>query len=222
LAWLEAVSTGVEQCSFEIDEEGSMVEFKAISRGSGNVHFQLEPSYESTKLDLNLSARELVGAMYRAFVEFSESPDYKPQEWESYSLSDAVRDHTELTQLEWIDSMLTLNRRELQKAIWRLDRCTCVDNEYARQSENFASDDEVLELTGKPAVAETLLSYWHCDSWEKLTSETEKTKFLLEALEERINSWDGLPWPRMRSVMLETWLQSPAEKPYQEWRRWLV
>ena len=80
--------------------------------------------------------------------------------------------------------MLTLNRRELQKAIWRLDRCTCVDNEYARQSENFASDDEVLELTGKPAVAETLLSYWHCDSWEKLTSETEKTKFLLEALED--------------------------------------
>ena len=76
LAWLEAVSTGVEQCSFEIDEEGSMVEFKATSLGSGNIRFQLEPSYESTTLDLNLSARELVGAMYRAFVEFSESPDY--------------------------------------------------------------------------------------------------------------------------------------------------
>jgi hypothetical protein len=222
LAWLEAVSTGVEQCSFEIDEEGSMVEFKATSRGSGNVQFQLEPSYESTKLDLNLSARELVGAMYRAFVEFSESPDYKPEEWESYSLGDAVRDHTGLSQQEWVDSMLTLNRRELQKAIWRLDRETYVDNEHARKSQIIASDDEVLELTGKPPVAGRLLCFWHCDVWENPTSENEKTKFLLEALEERINSWDGFPWPRMRSTMLEAWLQSPVEKPYQQWRRWLV
>jgi hypothetical protein len=221
LAWLEAVSTGVEQCSFVIDEEGSLVEFKATTLNSGKVRFQITPNYESTKLDLNLSARELVGAMYRAYVEFSESPDYKPEEWESYLLGDAVRDHTGLSQQQWVDSMLTLNRRELQKAIWRLDRDTCVDIEYARQSENFASDDEVLELTGKPAEAGTLLSYWHCDGWENLTSENEKTKFLLEALEERINSWDGFPWPRMRSVMLEKWLQSPAEKPYQEWRRWL-
>jgi hypothetical protein len=222
LAWLEAVSTGVEQCSFEIDEEGSMVEFKATSRGSGNVQFQIEPSYESTKLNLNLSARELVGAMYWAFVEFSESPDYIPEEWESYSLGDAVRDRTGLSQQEWINSMLPLNRRELQKAIWRLDRKTYHDNELARESQIIASDDEVLELTGEPPVAGTLLTFWRCDDWENLTSETEKPKFLLEALEERINSWDGFPWQKMRSVILERWLQSPAEKPYQEWRRWLV
>ena len=222
LAWLEAVSTGVEQCSFVIDEEGSLVEFKATTLNSGKVRFQITPNYESTKLDLNLSARELVGALYRAFVEFSESPDYKPEEWESYLLGDAVRDHTGLSQQEWIDSMLTLNRRELQKAIWRLDRETFVDNELARKSQIIASDDEVLELTGEPPVAGTLLTFWRCDGWENLTSETEKTKFLLEALEERISSWDGFPWQKMRSAMLETWLKSPAEKPFQEWRRWLV
>lgn len=222
LAWLEAVSTGVEQCSFEIDEEGSVVEFKASSLGSGNVRFQLEPSYESTKLDLNLSARELVGAMYRSFVHFSESADYRPQEWESYSLGDAVREHTGLTHQEWIASMLTLNRRALQKAIWRLDQSTYVDNEFARGSHTIASDDEVLELTGMPAVAGTLLAYWDCQDWELLSSAEARSKFLLEALEERINSWDGVPWRRMRSVVLERWLQSPAEGRYQGWRRWLV
>ncbi len=37
LAWLEAISTGVEQCSFEIDEEGSIVQFKSTTQGAGNV-----------------------------------------------------------------------------------------------------------------------------------------------------------------------------------------
>jgi hypothetical protein len=44
LAWLEAVSTGVEMCSFVIDEEGSLVEFKATTLNSGKVRFQITPN----------------------------------------------------------------------------------------------------------------------------------------------------------------------------------
>lgn len=139
-----------------------------------------------------------------------------------YSLRDAVRDQTGLSPQDWIDSMLNLNLRELQKAIWRLDRCKLVDNEFARKSGSIANDDEVVELTGAPPIAGVLLDFWPCDGWDMLTSKADKTTFLLKSLEEKINSWNGLPWRRMRSSMLEAWLKSSEEVAFQAWRRWLV
>lgn len=134
LTWLESIASGVEQCMFEIEEEGTTVMFRATSLHGGDVRFRVERLYGVASLECSLPARQLVATIYQAFVDFSESPEYKRQEWETYSLADAVREEDGLSVDQWIESTIHLSRRELQKAIWRFDRQMFVDDEMARKS----------------------------------------------------------------------------------------
>lgn len=224
LAWLEAIAVGVDECSFEIDEEGTMVMFRASSRGGGNIRVRIEPSYEFKPFDFNLPARQFVGTIYQAFIDFSRSSEYKPQQWEMFTLADSVIERSGLTCQQWVNSLLSVNKRELQKTIWRMDRQVYVDmdNELDREGSRYATDEEVLELTGKPPVPGKLLHFWPLDEWDGLHGDDARRQLLQDLLKERVGSWSGVPWRHMRSKLLDSWLAAEPAEPYQEWRKWVV
>lgn len=223
LAWLESVVIGVEESSFEIDEEGSSVKFISRQIGNGVVQFKVVPSYEGDALDIEIPRRQLISAIYCSFVEFSESSEYKSREWERRTLADALQERGGLSPLQWMDSIVDLDRRGIQKAVWLLDQTRYVDNDAARSTQIFATPAEILELTGSSADNDSLLIFWPFEDWESVASRTERLKILEECLSERVSSsWDGCPWGSMRSSLIESWLASSDEVNNLFWQKWLV
>ena len=222
-AWLESVVIGVDESSFEIDEEGSTVKFISTLRHDGIVRLQVVPSYDGEALEMTIPSHQLVSAFYRAFVEFSESPEYKPAEWEVHTLADALRERGEMSSPEWIESVIDLDRRGLQKAIWLLDQTRFVNDELARSCQIYASAEEVLELTGQPPVDDALLVFWPLEGWDGAASQSERMKMLEECLLAKSQrSWDGCPWAKMRSSLIEDCLASKEEERSRSWHKWLI
>lgn len=223
LAWLESVVVGVDASSFEIDEEGSTVRFCSALRGDGLISLTVIPSSGVSPLEFSISRRELVGTFYASIVTFSESADYKPEEWELHTLEDALREGLGISPLTWIESVVALDRRGVQKAIWVLDQSRYVDTDLARSCGTYATDIEVLELTDASATPGELLSFWPLEEWESMVSRDERVKFLEECLNEKSNrSWDGCPWAKMRSSLIESWLSSNDVDMAWAWKKWLV
>lgn len=223
LAWLESVVIGVEDSSFEIDEEGSSVKFVSSYRGDGVVRLKVVPSYEGEALDIEIPRRQLISAIYCSFVEFSESPEYKPSEWERRTLADALRERGEISPLQWMEAVVDFDRRGIQKAVWLLDQTRYVDNDAARSTQIFATPAEIFELTGGSADNDSLLIFWPFEDWDNAASRTERFKILEDCLSESAsNSWDGCPWGSMRSSLIESWLASSDEVNILFWQKWLV
>lgn len=223
LAWLEAVSTGVEKCSFRIDEEGVLTQLIAAQRHDDQVKFRVERLDVSAQhVELVLKRRELVSTIYQAFLAFSASPDYKPEAWQSRCLKDAVVELAGLPTDQWIESCLRMSRRELQMALWRLDQDISADDATARQSNCFATAEEVLVLTGQAPVTGELLVYWPLIEWDQLQGDDAKRQVLQNLMEENIGWYMGWPWRNMRSKLLDAWLASDEVPAKALWRKWVV
>lgn len=231
LAWLEAISVGVELCQFTVDEEGSSVAFSACKTDSRTEPdraystLTLTPSYEVPPLRFTLPTFELVGNIYHAFRAFAESDKYVPTQWEHHTLERAVHEKLGMTTAEWIDSVIAREPREVQKALWRLDQSILVNPSNDR--ENIGTETELLELTGKTsAEAGGLPMYLFVEEevWGKSLEGNEQSRrqYLEECLTEKGNpTWDGCPWRKMRSPLIEKWLEAEVKPTYSYWKKWL-
>lgn len=224
MAWLESIVIGVPVCAFDLDEEGHVVTWQAKrfwQHGKELLHVTLLAEYEQRHwLDILLPSRVWVAAVYGAMVRFSESPDYRPEHWERKSLRQAFEESTGQTAEAWLETLLGLSRREVQKAIWRFaPEILYNPYDYPDTRDCIGTSEELFELTGRTQTDEHpgLPSYWLIEGWETLDL-AERRKELLECLDEKVNSWGGLPLRQFRSKLIENWLQS--DKPY--WGNWIV
>lgn len=228
LAWLEAVAVGVNECSFTVDEEGSYVVFCArryYKYDRAYTTLTITPSYDVPPLKITLPTFELVGTIYRSFCEFSKSDTYLPEQWECFTLNRKLAEKLGLSAEDWIDSVIGMNSRELRKAIWLLDPSILTNPEP--DDESVGTEAELLELTGESrAEAGGLPSYWFVSEamWGESFEGHEQARriFLEECLIAQVDSyWDGTPWKKMRSQLIEKWLQSEVIPAYYYWGKWL-
>lgn len=222
LAWLESITIGVQKCGFSVDEEGSFTYFDAI-RSQKSMRLKINKSYGSIKIDLDLTRRELVKEFYESLINFAHSDQYIPSQWETSSLADIVERETGKPVNEWIDFAIHLDRRNLQKQIWRFDP-QITQNPLYFEKEFTGSEEELLELTGKNLKeAHGLPYYWSLNDWEDIKNETDRRYYLMEeCLSENVISWKGCPLRKMRSPLIENWLASPEQPEWMFWRRWLL
>lgn len=81
--WLEAIVNGVQQTSFEYDNEGSDIKFDFQRR-------MFDDGWLIITVDNNpnpfirvfTDKKQLVSAFYNTVIEFQKSERYKPEEWE--------------------------------------------------------------------------------------------------------------------------------------------
>lgn len=93
MAWLEAITAGVRECAFIWDGSGSDGEMRWYRdfEGSGHLEVKWSGGHQCPAFDheAKLSRRQLVEAMYRAFVDLIESEDYDPILYESMTDGEA-------------------------------------------------------------------------------------------------------------------------------------
>lgn len=231
LAWLEAVVIGVEECGFRVDEEGAFVNFSAHKqlRTDDQSRFytalNIVPQYDVPPLQATLPTYDLVEIFYRAFRAFADSSEYVREQWEYLTLEQAMYEQSGMTASAWIDSVISLESRQLQMALWRLDPRIVVNPE--NWLDDIGTEAELMELTGKTiSEAGGLPRYWLLpqELWGQYANKDEQAqrKFLEECLPEPIDSWSGTPWRRMRSSLIENWLASESFEPWAYWKKWLT
>lgn len=230
LAWLEAIVIGVEECGFSVDEEGAFVNFSAHKQlradDQSRVYTVLNvvPQYDVPHLQVTLPTFDLVDIFYRAIREFADSPEYVRTQWEYLTFEQAVHEQTGMTASAWIDSVITLEFRQLQMALWRLDPHLLNPEDWM---DDIGTEAELMELTGKTKAEAGGLPFF-CplppELWGQYTNKNEpaQRKFLEEYLPEQIGSWGGTPWRRMRSLLIEHWLESESSEPWAYWKKWLT
>ena len=229
LAWLEAISVGVTECGFTVDEEGTFVEFiarRSYRNDRTYTTLTITSSYDVQPIKLTLPTFEMVGTIYRSFREFSESDAYLPEQWEQFTLSRRLAEKLGISPEDWIHSVISMSSRELQKAIWRLDPSIHVNPKP--DDELIGTEAELSELTGESiSEARGLPMYWAVPEaeWGDSLEGHEQVRriFLEECLTEKVSpNWDGVPWNKMRSRLIETWLSREVTPAYFYWGKWLV
>lgn len=232
LAWLEALTIGVEECGFRIDQEGTLVHFSARRQlGTNHEHcaytvLNVTPQYDEPPVQATLPTSDLVGIFYRAFREFADSVAYVREQWEHLTFEQLAHEQTGMTAAAWIDSVIAFEPRQLQKALWRLDpQILAAPPNYL---DDIGTEAELMELTGKAkAEAGGLPCYWPLPPglWGPYADGDGQVrrKYLEECLSEPQSSWRGTPWRKMRSPLIENWLVSETPAPYYSyWKKWLT
>jgi hypothetical protein len=230
LAWLESIAIGVEECGFRVDEEGAYVNFLASKQFFASHEcraytiLNVTPQYDVQPLQVTLPTYDLVGIFYRAFREFADSPEYVRTQWEYLTLEQVMYEQSGMTASAWIDSVISLEPRQLQMALWRLDPQILNPEDWL---DFIGTEAELMELTGKTiGEAGGLPCYWPLpqELWGQYANKDElaQRKFLEECLPEQFGSWSGTPWRRMRSALIENWLESESLEPWAYWKRWLT
>lgn len=232
LAWLEAILIGVQQCEFRVDEEGRFTTFAAIRefrpKEDWRAYTILNINQEDVAQPLlvTLPTFELVGVFYRAFREFAESPEYVRKNWERITLEDVVNERLGMTADAWIDSVIAFESRELQKVIWKID--PFIETKPAIYMDDLGTEAELMELTGQTRAAAGGLPRYCVlpqELWGRYATSNEQARreYLKEHLSESLfTSWDGMPWRKMRSALIEDWLASVSPGTHSYWERWLT
>jgi len=87
IAWLEAVTCGVQECAFEWDAEGPEGELRWFDLGEAGLLRVSWGGKEPFERKVRLSKAQMVRAFYESFRTFVESDHYDPQDYESPSVS---------------------------------------------------------------------------------------------------------------------------------------
>lgn len=86
LRWLEAITTGVQCCSFDIDEEGTDKRFSLEQTCNGS-QFSIVDKYDEPEIFIRseVDPGQLVQAFYKGLREYACSPLYIKAHWHDKS-----------------------------------------------------------------------------------------------------------------------------------------
>lgn len=116
--WLEAISVGVQQCSFSFDPEGDEIKFDFESIAWNRKLFTVSYAYgEINEFFLSdyIDRKHLVETFYCGFRDFCNSPNFNKYNWERISCAEYL--------IEWLESdyqtivigLLQFSKEELDK-----------------------------------------------------------------------------------------------------------
>ena len=82
--WLEAISIGVQQCSFFFDAEGPEIRFNLERISYDREIFTVSQAYDDSEIFLSdcVDRYQLVEEFYIGLLSFRDSPSFDKREWE--------------------------------------------------------------------------------------------------------------------------------------------
>jgi len=188
--WLEAISIGVQQTSFQYDNEGTYIKFDfknifwpeeilTISDADEHNHFFIKTKIER---------RQLVKAFYYGLLTFARSDKYDPKHWELVYLKDELSKALNLEEVHLIPYLAALKKIELEDIIF--------------------SDKKLLTASFLPALSDDK-GGWFIPEEYNFWSTAKKTEFVIWCINEKINyyDFDGMKIKDFRSSIIENYLE---------------
>lgn len=168
--WLEALCTGVYECTFYYDEEGPQTLWSYTQvRWDASVFQIKEYPDGEVLLSCKIERKNLISDIYTAFLELFASDRYDPEEWETVEAWERLFHLTGKTYNELLNDMSVMSREDLNRIlsymnyykviksdrIFSYDELILTDDDLT--NDYLPPDYDALPLSGKRKALKTCL-----------------------------------------------------------------
>lgn len=213
--WLEALAIGVKQCSFEFDIEGDDIKFDFDRIHWDKEFFAVSEAYENGEVFLKaqVSRKQVVSALYWGLIHFAETNTDFSDEWEIQYVKERLCNFLKIDESKLIDTLLKLNRVELQQTLFDADPYYTVSFPDAKNKE-----EEIkwfIESIKQDEEKENINRVKTPDEWEMpddfdLWNIEKKNEFISDCINQKArNGCSGTKVKEFRSEIIEQYLQRP-------------
>ncbi len=211
IRFLEAITTGVEECGFSWDPEGPDGHMHWHSQGGDEGAFRLAWRSGADQFDRTTSMRayDAVDTLYSAFRGFIESPEYEPfryeniHEWDAYSL--VLED---ATVGEFARAVASLPADHAAAVLERASAFAGTRGSGLIQDSKRRQPLEWFMLARPDATAQAVPLPESWDGW----NQARRTRYLGRRWGGTAFGWDGANLRRLRSERIEEWLAGKRRK----------
>jgi hypothetical protein len=213
LAWLEAIAVGVQECAFELDEEGGgkRFQFRCITYG-GFVFSMSDVPDVHVLLTGKVNPRQLVSAFYHGLREFAHSAKYKRAEWEIETLGERLASSFDppMRQDDLLGYLMVMGAEEMKELFFKAAPSYEVSFPEAKDKReeislfvDYAVDRDNTETT--KGMVRTPQHWCFPDGFDFLP-ERDRAEYIIQCLKEQVSSFDGTRLGDMQSAIIENWL----------------
>lgn len=168
IAWMEAITRGVDEACWTVNEEGCLARLRA-ERGGDRWQLTCEGNSESpgeapwqSRMQFDVRAYDLICAGYYEFRRFVESHHYRPEEWTNETVFDCWKHRLHegpcFTMENAVDLLARWNRDEVLAALFYAEPGFRDDRPEAPQ---IPTDWNAASADARKEAARTLLRRRH-------------------------------------------------------------
>jgi hypothetical protein len=213
LRWLEAITTGVQCCFFDVDEEGKDKRF-SLEQNCNCSWLSIINTFDESEIFIRavVDPVQLVLAFYMGLKEYAHSPLYISEHWHGETLADRLASLTDPPRHETDvkSSLLFLNRERLRDALFIASPAYdikfpgIVDEEEREHKELFF----LFDPTGAKMLKGSKVKPAHWDirkDFDQLSAD-EKSEYIDTLLGNLLDSSRGCNLTELKSPVIEKWL----------------
>ncbi|MCG3165054.1 MAG: hypothetical protein POELPBGB_00814 [Bacteroidia bacterium] len=209
--WLEAISVGVKQCSFEFDTEGSDVrfDFNRVSWDKEVLTISDPSSDYVTFIKGSVNRKQIVEAFYQGLLSFAASDKFISKEWEVEYIHERLSKALNWSKEKQIIELCKLDRTELAEVLFN------ADPSYIVSFPAITDKNEAIKLFVREAISEkeneTIEKVLTPDEWKipddyDYWQPDKKEIYVRECLDQPTDGNGGTKIQDFRSEIIEKFL----------------
>ena len=211
--WLEAISIGVQQTSFQYDNEGKEIKFDFERVYWGKEVLTISEAYESGDIFIKatIDRRQIVKAFYLGLLTFASSDKFVSKEWEIEYMKERLCKILKTDEETLIGQLADLNKKELGVILFNADPTYYVSFPEAKDKNEewnmFLQDtiDKNNETSNELKRVETPRE-WNIPDEYNFWPTDKKREYVIRCLNNTTNGYDGMKIDDFRSTIIERYL----------------
>lgn len=207
--WLEAIAIGVQQTSFRYNPEGNEIKFNFVKLAWNNEVLIIQDDSEDVEIYIQASIKrkQLVKAFYLGFLTFTNSVEFKSDEWEVEYMKEKLCKKLNLEEHNLIDTLIELDRLELIELFFIADPTYTISYPTAKSKEQeleFFVKDSIGEKTELDNIQSK--NEWSIPEDYNFWSTTKKIDYIHGCIQEPLSGFHGTKINDFRSKIIEEYL----------------
>lgn len=211
--WLEAISIGVQQTSFQYDNEGDDIKFDFERVSWDREVLTISEAYEDGKIfiNANIERRQIIRAFYLGLLNFARSDKFQSNQWEIEYLKERLCKILDLDEVKLIQQLTVLDKEELGDLLFNADPTYIIAypeaNDKNEEFNMFVQDtmDKEKGILSERKRVETKAE-WNIPNEYNFWSLEKKQKFVIECINEKTNGYGGMKINDFRSSIIEKYI----------------
>lgn len=211
--WLEAISIGVQQTSFQYDNEGNEIKFDFEFINWDKEVLTISEAYENRQVFINakIDRKQLVNAIYLGLLTFASSDKFISQEWEIEYMKERLCKILNIDEKTLIQQLVELDKKELGELLFNADPTYLISfPEASDKNEEFNMFIQDIIYKDKGIVSELKRietpEEWKISEDYNFWSKEKKREFIIKCINEKTNGYDGIKIEDFRSTIVEKYL----------------
>ena len=208
--WLEAISIGVQQTSFDFDAEGPDYKFDFNRESWNREVLTISNPYKNDQfyIKAKVDRKQIVKAFYSGLLEFAKSENFK-KEWEIEYIKERLCCALKMDENQLIDSLLELDKKILGETLFKIDPIYTFSYPTAEDKKEEIGlfvDEALGKGISKEHQRIETANEWNIPDDYDTWSMDNKRKFIINCINEKTFGRYGTKIKDFKSSLIENYI----------------